>query len=193
MLKLSFAALLIVWWWVFVRWAGSTPFSALQSISTWTVTAQNWNDLLSSLDNLQKEVEDITFDIPAWTIIASTQPCAWNWERYSAADWRFIMWWTNPGTKSTFTDSDGQSTIHNWLWNKKIEISNLPAHSHGIALWWRGSNQWNWTDFVTQVGNSHAWVAGTYATTNWNTENVWGNTAINVANPYVILYICKKK
>ena len=194
MLKLSFAALLVVWWWVFVWWAGSTTFSNLKATTSASnaISAESWNALLDWLDTLQQQIDDITWQVPKWAVVAFTGSCPTWWGDYSNANWRFVLWSsiTNAGKKTSSTVT--LTSPENWVYNITLTPANLPAHSHAISLWWRWTNIWNWTKFVSQLGNAHPWTAWTYSTTSVYTDPTGSWTAINVVNPYVILHYCIK-
>jgi len=188
MLKLSFAALLIVWWWVFVRWASPVSFSSLKSTSTNnTITKANWDTLIDGIVALEERVNKITPQLRTWAVAAfTTSTCPEGWQDYTGANNRFIMW---TSTASEVGNPWGRNSV-------TLTVSNIPAHSHTLNVGWRGSNVGNWTDFVASVWwvrhqSAQWWV---YGETTVNTNSAWSASpaAIDITNPYVKLHFCKK-
>ena len=167
--------------WLFTQKYNTVPLNN-------TLTATGWNQLMGDLDNLIPNL------IPDGAVMAFlTDSCPDGWTPFTAANGRFLMW--------------ASSKIGSWWWRNNITltINELPKHSHGLQYWlfngFAGWTAWNrpvimnWDWKWPGLNNVDYDNGNNYGSTNkiwYKTEPIWGNSPIDIQNPYIKVRYCIK-
>ena len=109
--------------------------------------AATWNELMDRLDTLQNDLNNaIANTVPVWSVVAFTGACPENWQPYSAANNKYIMWTTSVSNYWKSYDWCLSRTT-TWACNIKLDKYQMPPHYHYIITKQnRWSMDWNFWD-----------------------------------------------
>ena len=166
------------------------------------LTAENWDTLVTEVENLKNQITKNTQEAPSGAVIAfDSESCPEWWTRFADADWRFIMG-TEPGRAGRYPREPRQPKVglkggNN---NIKLTIEQLPPHyfyvvaagSKGTQIFHNPAGSIADADTSQSspysLRSSHDGREAAY----WRTNTLWKGNNIDITNPYIKLLYCKK-
>lgn len=131
------------WLVVYAATTVSRDFTQWKTGNMWnTLTSTDWNNLMDSLNS---------WTVPAGAIMAfNSTSCPEWWQRYSKADWKFLMW-ANAGFWEVW-----------WTSSITLTLGQIPQHQHRLF-----SNQANGDKVSSSYGG---YISYSSDRKNWNQD-----------------------